>query len=67
MLGDLRVSIGPCQGKPTVVVYGKEAADKHPKLFSSGVVKGYEMKSVVVLSECPRVGQGRCGRQAICR
>ena len=51
VLGDLRVSIGPCQGKPTVVVYRKEAADKHPKLFSSGVVKGYEMKSVVVLSD----------------
>ena len=51
VLGDLRVSIGPFQGKPTAVVYRKVAADKHPKAFSSGVVKGYEMESVVVLTD----------------
>src|SRR3954470_17049551 len=50
-LGDLRVSIGPFQGKPTVVVYRKVAADKHPKSFSSGVEKGYTMESVVVLDD----------------
>jgi len=51
VLGDLRVSIGPFQGKPTAVVYRKVAGDKHPKAFSSGVVKGYEMESVVVLTD----------------
>ncbi|HUT33209.1 MAG TPA: hypothetical protein VNE39_07010 [Planctomycetota bacterium] len=51
VLGDLRVSIGPFQGKPTVVVYRKVAAQKSPKVFSSGVVKGYEMESVIVLSD----------------
>ncbi len=50
-LGDLRVSIGPYHGKPTVVVYRKIAADKHPKIFSSGVVKNYEMQSVIVLPD----------------
>jgi hypothetical protein len=49
VLGDLRVSIGPFRDKPTVVVYRKVAKEKHPKAFSSGVVKGYEMESVVVL------------------
>jgi len=51
VLGDLRVSIGPFQGKPTVVVYRKQAAEKHPKVFNSGVVKGYEMESVLVLAD----------------
>jgi len=51
VMGDLRVSIGPFQGKPTVVVYRKVAAQKSPKVFSSGVVKGYEMESVVVLQD----------------
>jgi len=51
VLGDLRVSIGPFQGKPSVVVYRKVAAEKHPKAFSSGVVKGYEMESVIVLQD----------------
>ena len=50
-LGDLRVSIGPYRGKPTVVVYRRRAAEKHPKVFRSGVVKGYEMESVVVLTD----------------
>jgi len=50
-LGDLRVSIGPFQGKPTVVVYRKQATEKDPKVFSSGVIKGYRMDSVLVLKE----------------
>jgi hypothetical protein len=51
VLGDLRLSIGPFQGKPTAVVYRKVAAEKHPKSFSSGVIKDYPMDSVVVLKE----------------
>lgn len=47
--GDLRLSIGNFQGKPTAVVYRKVADEKHPKTFSSGVVKEYPMDSVVVL------------------
>jgi hypothetical protein len=67
VLGDLRVSIGPFQGKATVVVYrkvvpekdpkqatgkdAKPAIEKNPKVFSSGVVKGYQMDSVLVLKD----------------
>ncbi len=47
--GDLRLSIGNFQGKPTAVVYRKVADEKKPKTFSSGVVKEYVMDSVVVL------------------
>jgi len=50
-MGDMRISIGPFQGKPAVVVYRKVAAEKHPKSFSSGVVKDYQMDSVLVLAE----------------
>jgi len=50
VLGDLRLSIGPFKGAPTAVVYRKVAAEKHPKTFSSGVIKEYSMDSVVVLS-----------------
>jgi len=49
--GDLRLSIGAFQGKPTAVVYRKVAAEKHPKSFSSGVIKDYQMDSVVVLKD----------------
>ncbi|MCY3021892.1 MAG: PQQ-binding-like beta-propeller repeat protein [Planctomycetota bacterium] len=51
MLGDLRLSIGPFQGKPTAVVYRKVAAEKNPKSFSSGVIKDYQMDSVIVLKD----------------
>ncbi|HET6247990.1 MAG TPA: hypothetical protein VFE47_09865 [Tepidisphaeraceae bacterium] len=51
VLGDLRLSIGPFQGEPTAVIYRKVAAEKHPKFFSSGVEKNYEMQSVLVLKE----------------
>jgi len=50
-LGDLRVSVGPFQGRPTVVVYRRRAAKKRPKVFRSGVVKHYEMESVIVLTD----------------
>jgi hypothetical protein len=51
VLGDMRISIGPFGGKPTVVVYRKVAAEKRPKVFNSGVTKGYQMDSVVVLAD----------------
>jgi len=50
VLGDLRLSIGNCRGKPTAVVYRPVATEKAPRKFFSGVVKnGYEMQSVKVL------------------
>ncbi|OPZ27350.1 MAG: hypothetical protein BWZ02_01675 [Lentisphaerae bacterium ADurb.BinA184] len=48
--GDVRLSIGPFQGQPTVMAYRKVSAEKHPKTFSSGVVKAYEMDSVVAIA-----------------
>ena len=48
-MGDLRLSIGPFQGKPTAVLYRKVAKDKAPRSFNSGVVKDYVMESVTVL------------------
>ncbi|HEY3322147.1 MAG TPA: PQQ-binding-like beta-propeller repeat protein [Planctomycetota bacterium] len=51
VLGDLRLSIGPFQGKPTAVLYRKVAAEKHPKSFNSGVIKDYVMESVLVLKD----------------
>ena len=50
-LGDVRVSVGPFQGKPTAVAYRKESKEKHPMSFSSGVQKGYTMDSVLVLKD----------------
>ncbi|OPZ26813.1 MAG: hypothetical protein BWZ02_01870 [Lentisphaerae bacterium ADurb.BinA184] len=50
--GDLRLSIGNFQGKPTAVLYRPLAADKAPRKFYSGTVKdGYEMESVRVVAE----------------
>ena len=50
--GDLRLSIGPFQAsggsKVTAVLYRKVSAEKHPKSFSSGVVKDYVMDSVTI-------------------
>jgi hypothetical protein len=51
VLGDLRLSIGPFQGKPAAVLYRRVAPEKNPKTFNSGVVKGYVMESVVELKE----------------
>ncbi len=49
-LGDLRLSIGPFQGKPTAVLYRRVVAqesDKKPMKFSSGVYRdGVWMESV---------------------
>ena len=46
-MGDLRLSIGSVKGEPKVVIYRKVASEKHPRTFSSGVVKEYIMESVV--------------------
>jgi hypothetical protein len=48
-LGDIRISIGPFQGKPVAVAYRKVAERKQPRVFSSGVVKEYPVDSVLVL------------------
>jgi len=48
-VGDLRLSIGPFQGKTTAVLYRRAVAageEKKPKSFSSGVYKDYVMESV---------------------
>jgi hypothetical protein len=47
--GDLRLSIGPFQGKPTAVLFRKVSDQKQPKTFSSGVVKEYVMEYVGVV------------------
>jgi len=49
--GDLRLSIGNFQGKPTAVLFRKVSEVKKPKTFSSGVVKEYRMDYMDVVSE----------------
>jgi len=49
--GDLRLSIGNLQGKPTAVIYRKVSGTKKPKVFSSGVVKRYAMDYVDVVAD----------------
>ena len=49
VLGDLRLSIGSLKGKPTAVIFRKVAEEKHPKTFSSGVIREYPVDSVVVV------------------
>jgi hypothetical protein len=49
--GDLRLSIGNFQGKPTAVLYKFVCADKKPRTFSSGVVQGYQVDYVDVVAE----------------
>jgi len=49
VLGDLRLSIGSFQGKPTAVIYRKVAKKKAPKTYNSGVFKDYVMESVIVV------------------
>jgi hypothetical protein len=51
-MGDLRLSIGNFQGKPTAVLYRPISSEKHPKTFFSGTAKeGWEVQSVEVLSD----------------
>jgi hypothetical protein len=47
--GDLRLSIGNFQGKPTAVLYRRVAVGKKPRSFNSGVFKNYVMQYVDVL------------------
>jgi hypothetical protein len=49
--GDLRLSIGNFQGKPTAVLYRFLSDEKKPRTFSSGVVQGYQVDWVDVLTE----------------
>ena len=61
--GDLRLSIGALQGKPTAVLYRKVAADKAPRTFYSGVWKdGYTMEFVKAMDKAHvqvKVTQGK--------
>jgi hypothetical protein len=60
--GDLRLSIGNFKGAPTAVLYRPVAKIKHPKSFSSGVVKDYRVDSVEVLEAVQiKVTKGRDG------
>ncbi|MEJ0001216.1 MAG: hypothetical protein WDO13_19905 [Verrucomicrobiota bacterium] len=59
--GDLRLSIGNFEGKPTAVLYRKVSEIKKPKVFSSGVIHDYPMDYVDVVADAtirvkPRVG-----------
>ena len=47
--GDLRLSIGNFQGRPTAVLYRRVSGAKKPKVFSSGVVRSYPMDFVDVV------------------
>jgi len=49
-LGDIRISIGNFEGSPKAVIYRKVSKTKKPKIFSSGIVKEYEMESVIELT-----------------
>ena len=49
--GDIRLSIGNFQGKPTAVLYRFISSTKKPRLFDSGVIKGYQVDWVDVLTE----------------
>jgi hypothetical protein len=49
--GDLRLSIGTCQGQPVAVLYRAVSATKKPRTFSSGVVKAYTMDFVDVVAD----------------
>ena len=44
--GDLRLSIGNFQGRPTAVLYRRVSGVKKPMVFSSGVVRAYPMDFV---------------------
>ena len=47
--GDLRLSIGNFQGRPTAVLYRRVSGAKKPMVFSSGVVRAYPMDFVAVV------------------
>jgi len=49
--GDIRISIGNFQGQPTAVLYRFVSEEKKPRVFTSGVIKGYQVDYVDVLSQ----------------
>jgi hypothetical protein len=49
--GDLRLSIGNYQGKPTAVLYKFVSDEKKPRIFTSGVIQNYQVDWVDVLAE----------------
>lgn len=60
--GDIRLSIGNFQGQATAVLYKFISADKKPRTFTSGVIQGYKVDWVDVLTEAKikvKVEQGR--------
>lgn len=48
--GDFRLSIGDLKGKPTAVLYREVSDKKQPKVFSSGVIKSFNMDSVTTVT-----------------
>lgn len=59
--GDLRLSIGNCQGTPTAVLYKFVSAEKKPRSFTSGVIQGYQVDWVDVLAAAKvqvKIGKG---------
>jgi hypothetical protein len=60
--GDLRLSIGNYQGKPTAVLYKFVSDEKKPRIFTSGVIQNYQVDWVDVLAEAAlkvKVDKGR--------
>ncbi|MEZ0297610.1 MAG: hypothetical protein ACAI35_14270 [Candidatus Methylacidiphilales bacterium] len=49
--GDLRLSIGNYNGKPTAVLYRFISDEKKPRTFSSGVIQGWVVDYVDVLAD----------------
>lgn len=48
--GDFRLSIGDLKGQPTAVLYRQVSDKKQPKVFSSGVIKSFNVDSVTTLT-----------------
>jgi len=62
VLGDLRLSIGPFQDKPTAVIYRKVWNEKKPYSVSSGVVENYTLDYAAVVEDVQieqTTGKGR--------
>lgn len=51
VLGDFRISIGNCLGRPTAVLYRQVSTLKQPRNFTSGVVRQFSVDYVAVLSD----------------
>ncbi len=60
VLHDARLSIGNFKGTATAVLYRPVATAKHPRIFSSGVIREYTVDSVEVL-ESARIKVTRRG------